>query len=370
MFDSEVALTSWLTAIMETQVFGQPLHIVAQRQSSSMDKNVPLVLVKCISYLNTYGLEQEGLYRLPGDANQVAKLKLRFNQDERIVNLSSEHEQVSVHTISVLIKMYLRELPEPLLTTKLQGKFVDAAGHGESAVDAVRALILDLPEANRNTLRKVVNHFCRLLELSELNHMTMEPLSAIVSSCLLRDVDGEPHLGKQASEALVTLLFSKYSELFEESSLLVTSNNASFISVTTTASAPTMSLAPAGLGALGIRRNKTISEVPQMCDVFLDDGASYTGDNLRTYLTPVTNRMTAKEVVIHVSKRVQEDNPTNKCVDYALFEVVAGSERVVDGFEKVANIVNTWKPNSHSSLVIKHNPLRQVLVLMVCQKHV
>ncbi|XP_040516822.1 rho GTPase-activating protein 33-like, partial [Gallus gallus] len=81
---------------------------------------VPQVLQSCAEFIEQHGVVQ-GIYRLSGVASKIQKLRHEF-ESEQIPELSVR----DVHSVSSLCKMYFRELPTPLLTEQLYGKFSDA----------------------------------------------------------------------------------------------------------------------------------------------------------------------------------------------------------------------------------------------------
>ncbi|XP_040511794.1 rho GTPase-activating protein 32-like, partial [Gallus gallus] len=83
-------------------------------------RDVPQVLQSCAEFIEQHGVVQ-GIYRLSGVASKIQKLRHEF-ESEQIPELSVR----DVHSVSSLCKMYFRELPTPLLTEQLYGKFSDA----------------------------------------------------------------------------------------------------------------------------------------------------------------------------------------------------------------------------------------------------
>lgn len=65
----------------------------------------------------------QGIYRVSGVKSTVENLCQKFESDPESVNLDSENPNV----ISNVLKLYLRQLPEPLLTFKLYQNFIQVA---------------------------------------------------------------------------------------------------------------------------------------------------------------------------------------------------------------------------------------------------
>ena len=73
--DSPAEAESWLSALRHTQVSGIPL---AEQQLTST--GIPILIHKCLQFVESYGMETEGLYRLSGQKANIRKLILAFNQ--------------------------------------------------------------------------------------------------------------------------------------------------------------------------------------------------------------------------------------------------------------------------------------------------
>ena len=89
----------------------------------------PPVGVLFMSMTETYvmlrlsGLSCEGIYRISGVKSKVQALKEAYNRGLP-VNLHENEPNI----VASLLKQFLRELPEPVLTTELLAKFELASG--------------------------------------------------------------------------------------------------------------------------------------------------------------------------------------------------------------------------------------------------
>ena len=84
---------------------------------------VPLILTKCVQEIDAKGKSIKGLYRVSGVKSQVEKLYQSFENSAELVDLTDTHPNV----IANVLKLYLRQLPEPLLTFRLYPEFVRVA---------------------------------------------------------------------------------------------------------------------------------------------------------------------------------------------------------------------------------------------------
>ena len=103
------------------------------------------------------GLDEVGLYRVPGSVSSVKALMSALNSGE--VDMDDER-WIDVNVVAGTFKSWLRELPDSMLTTELYDKFIYAAGiqDYEEKCYAVRSLVHQLPKGNFNLLHRVIQH--------------------------------------------------------------------------------------------------------------------------------------------------------------------------------------------------------------------
>lgn len=79
---------------------------------------VPSILFRCIDYLTKVNaIHEEGIFRLSGLSSTIRQLKMDFDT-EFDVNLFEHKVHPDMHTVSGLLKLYLRELRTPIMGTK------------------------------------------------------------------------------------------------------------------------------------------------------------------------------------------------------------------------------------------------------------
>jgi len=132
---------------------------------------VPIVVQECIKAVETFGLDLEGIYRVSGNNTQVAQLRAQFENDPQSVDFRIPDAFFhDVNNAAALLKQFLRELPDPLLTTESYRDFLDAAAVTDDVQrrDKLHATINSLPDPNYATLRSLT--LVRLLLCSNDNH--------------------------------------------------------------------------------------------------------------------------------------------------------------------------------------------------------
>uniref|UniRef100_A0A8C5UCG4 Rho GTPase activating protein 45 n=1 Tax=Malurus cyaneus samueli TaxID=2593467 RepID=A0A8C5UCG4_9PASS len=163
------------------QLFGQDFT----KASQGSPDGIPFIIKKCISEIEKRALKTKGIYRVNGVKTRVEKLCQAFENGKELVELS----QASPHDISNVLKLYLRQLPEPLLPFRLYNELMglakeslqcgEAKGHsgkgGPELVDRgadtervvlslvlrLRELLKELPRENMATLQYLLQHLRR-----------------------------------------------------------------------------------------------------------------------------------------------------------------------------------------------------------------
>lgn len=110
------------------QVFGVALQNAVTVARVCDQYQLPAIVHRCIEYMETKdGLVEEGIYRSNGSSALMKKLKKRFN-NEGDIKLLEDDDYHDVHAIAGLLKMWLREMPENILTDALLAEFSQSIG--------------------------------------------------------------------------------------------------------------------------------------------------------------------------------------------------------------------------------------------------
>ncbi|XP_040911085.1 rho GTPase-activating protein 29-like isoform X2 [Toxotes jaculatrix] len=218
----------------------------AQAAKNSPD-GIPFIIKKCTSEIESRALNIKGIYRVNGAKSRVEKLCQAFENGKDLVELS----ELSPHDISNVLKLYLRQLPEPLilyryyndfigLSKECQRVIVEEADKPQSTqterkggpsvqlnrvIFKIRDLLRQLPTANYKTLRYLIAHLNRVTEQAEENKMTASNLGIIFGPTLVkpRQIDAEVSLSSLVDypyqALMVELLVRHYQTVFDVSPL-------------------------------------------------------------------------------------------------------------------------------------------------------
>ncbi|XP_074707699.1 rho GTPase-activating protein 45 isoform X3 [Strix uralensis] len=188
------------------QLFGQDFT----KASQSSSDGIPFIIKKCISEIEKRALKTKGIYRVNGVKTRVEKLCQAFENGKELVELS----QASPHDISNVLKLYLRQLPEPIMPFRLYNELMGLAKEslqgseakgksgkgGPELVDKgadtdkvvvnlvlkLKELLKELPWENMATLQYLLQHLRRIVEVEQDNKMTSSNLGIVFGPTLMR----------------------------------------------------------------------------------------------------------------------------------------------------------------------------------------
>ncbi|KAJ3350692.1 hypothetical protein HDU91_006214 [Kappamyces sp. JEL0680] len=177
-------------------LFGTTIQEAVAMSAIKEGVPIPAIVYRCIEYLDsTKAAEEEGLYRLSGASSVISALKARF-EEEGDVPLIDTDQYYDPHAIAGLLKLFFRELSEPLFTFQLRMNFF------QQKITEVSKLIASLPLPNYACLRALLAHLLRVVQKSDVNKMTVRNISIVFS----------PTLGVPAG--LFTLFLAEFSTVF------------------------------------------------------------------------------------------------------------------------------------------------------------
>ncbi|PNY24557.1 RHO GTPase-activating protein RGD1 [Tolypocladium capitatum] len=167
-------------------VYGVSLDRLYERDGLA----VPMVMHQCIQAVDLFGLGLEGIYRQSGSLNHINKLKGMFDAESQNPALdfrNPENFYHDVNSVTGLLKLFLRELPDPLLTNEHHDALVAAAKKDDDIVrrDSLHAIINALPDPNYATLRALTLHLHRVMDNSHVNRMNSHNLAVIFGPTLM-----------------------------------------------------------------------------------------------------------------------------------------------------------------------------------------
>ncbi|KAH8410088.1 hypothetical protein KR009_005836 [Drosophila setifemur] len=151
-------------------------------------QEIPMVLRSCAEFIENYGVI-DGIYRLSGITSNIQRLRRAFDE-ERVPDLGNPEMKQDIHAVSSLLKMYFRELPNPLCTYQLYDNFVEAiqvkADEADERLRLMKETVLKLPPPHYRTLKYLAEHLYKVSQHHERTGMTDKNLAIVWAPNLLR----------------------------------------------------------------------------------------------------------------------------------------------------------------------------------------
>ncbi|KAL5016299.1 hypothetical protein ScPMuIL_005888 [Solemya velum] len=164
-----------------TGIFGVKLENTTRREA----KTVPSIVTNCVQEIEERGLDEVGIYRVSGVTSDIQRLKKLFDKNPRAaVNNLTESD---INAVTGVLKLYFRELPEPLFTDAHYRSFIDAISlsDAEAKEKCLLQLLHSLPDANYYTILYLLKHLVKVSRHAAENKMTLKNLSTIFGPTLL-----------------------------------------------------------------------------------------------------------------------------------------------------------------------------------------
>ncbi|XP_072343122.1 rho GTPase-activating protein 27-like isoform X2 [Scyliorhinus torazame] len=200
---------------IQDQVFGCGLEDLCRRENTT----VPQFVVKCIQAVEKRGLDIDGLYRVSGNLAIIQKLRFKVNHDEN-VNLE-DGPWDDVHVITGALKLFFRELSEPLFPFSHFESFISSMKLGDPGqrLSYVKDLIHSLPISNHDTMQVLFRHLCNVIECRNQNRMSSQSMAIVFGPTLLKP---ETETGNIAvhmvyQNQIVEFILNQYQQLFNDS---------------------------------------------------------------------------------------------------------------------------------------------------------
>lgn len=168
-------------SLRQNGVFGFNLAKTLAKEENT----IPVIVRKCVEEIERRGLDMEGIYRISGNARTKRQLRAQFEENSLRVDVSSE-SGVSCHVLAGILKDYLRELPNPLISREMYRHIDDGASFkNKNKSNLLRELMQKLPYSNRATLIYIMDHLRRVSAECETNKMTNQNLAVCFGPTLM-----------------------------------------------------------------------------------------------------------------------------------------------------------------------------------------
>ncbi|KAK5598451.1 hypothetical protein CRENBAI_010869 [Crenichthys baileyi] len=130
-------------------------------------RQVPRVVDSCCQHIEKHGLQTVGIFRVGSSKKRVRQLREEFDRGID-VQLDEEH---SVHDVAALLKEFLRDMPDPLLTRELYTAFINTTLlELDEQQSVTQLLIYLLPACNSDTLHRLLEFLSTVADHANDQH--------------------------------------------------------------------------------------------------------------------------------------------------------------------------------------------------------
>ncbi|KAM3591897.1 uncharacterized protein V6R79_009218 [Siganus canaliculatus] len=224
MANSQTDMDDWVKAIRRViwapfggGIFGQRLEDTVQYEKKFGPRLAPLLVEQCVDFIRERGLNEEGLFRMPGQANLVKELQESFDCGDKPLFDSN----TDVHTVASLLKLYLRELPEPVIPFSKYEDFLTCAQllakDEEEGVQELGRQVSMLPLPNYNLLKYICKFLDEVQSHCNENKMSVQNLATVFGPNILRPKMEDPVTimeGTSLVQHLMTILIREHIRLY------------------------------------------------------------------------------------------------------------------------------------------------------------
>ncbi|XP_013931963.1 PREDICTED: stAR-related lipid transfer protein 13-like isoform X1 [Thamnophis sirtalis] len=157
----------------DKNIFGVPLIVHVQRTGQPLPQSIQ----QALRYLRNNCLDQVGLFRKSGVKSRIQALRQMNESSPENVS----YEDQSAYDVADMVKQFFRDLPEPLLTSKLGETFLHIYQYvpKEQQLRAVQAAIMLMSDENREVLQTLL---CFLNDVTSVEENQMTSMN--IALCL------------------------------------------------------------------------------------------------------------------------------------------------------------------------------------------
>ncbi|XP_029287490.1 rho GTPase-activating protein 15 isoform X5 [Cottoperca gobio] len=198
--------------LIKDQVFSCRLEMLCEREKNTVPRFVRL----CTDAVEKRGLDTDGIYRVSGNLAVIQKLRFLVDHEEKLNLDQSDWEDI--HVITGALKLFFRELPEPLVPFGFFTDIVETVKMSDymDKVDRLKCLVLNMPPPNHDTLQFMCRHLKRVLECSGANRMTTQNIGIVFGPTLMRPErdNGNMAVNMVYQNQAVELILSEFDHIF------------------------------------------------------------------------------------------------------------------------------------------------------------
>ncbi|XP_077621237.1 protein FAM13A isoform X3 [Crocuta crocuta] len=194
------------------KLFGVSLQEL--QQQGLAENGIPTIVESIVEYLTKHGLTQEGLFRVNGNVKVVEQLRWKFESGVP-VELGKDGDVCSAAS---LLKLFLRELPESVITSALHPRFIQLFqdDRNDAQESSLRDLIKELPDTHYCLLKYLCQFLTKVAKHHVQNRMNVHNLATVFGPNCFHVPPGLEGMKEQdICNKIMANLLENYNTLFE-----------------------------------------------------------------------------------------------------------------------------------------------------------
>ncbi|XP_031810331.1 SLIT-ROBO Rho GTPase-activating protein 3 isoform X1 [Sarcophilus harrisii] len=201
----------WLSPSSAPQLVSHPAlqgRRNARARNQDSGQAIPLVVESCIRYINLYGLQQQGIFRVPGSQVEVNDIKNSFERGED--PLADDQNERDINSVAGVLKLYFRGLENPLFPKERFQDLISTIKMESPAerVHLIQQILVTLPRVVIVVMRYLFAFLNHLSQYSDENMMDPYNLAICFGPTLMHIPDGQDPVSCQAhvNEVIKTII--------------------------------------------------------------------------------------------------------------------------------------------------------------------
>uniref|UniRef100_A0A8C7CI87 SLIT-ROBO Rho GTPase-activating protein 1 n=1 Tax=Oncorhynchus kisutch TaxID=8019 RepID=A0A8C7CI87_ONCKI len=188
------------------QTLGEGENTSSHGYNVDSGQAIPVVVESCVRYINLYGLQQQGIFRIPGSQVEVNDIKNSFERGEDpLVNDQSDHD---IMAVAGVLKLYFRGLENPLFPKEHFLDLMSTINSGAERAHHLQQIVVTLSHPVIIVMRYLFAFLNHLSQYSDENMMDPYNLATCFGPTLMPIPDGHDPVACQThvNEVIKTII--------------------------------------------------------------------------------------------------------------------------------------------------------------------
>ncbi|XP_014681639.1 PREDICTED: rho GTPase-activating protein 44-like isoform X2 [Priapulus caudatus] len=200
-------LQHWEGMFLQKPVY----DVLLEDHLKATNREIAEVIEECVCAILDLGVSEEGLFRIAGSAAKIKKLRAEFDSG------TPDLTDYDIHCVCGALKLYLRILPEPLLTFTHYDEWMNAnrLEDPDKRLQALWTVCNKLPRCNYNNFKYLIKFLAKVAAESDLNKMTPSNIAIVFGPNLIyADNNDGMNVHTSGQQSLIIETFISHADWF------------------------------------------------------------------------------------------------------------------------------------------------------------